>query len=58
MHGFSVKAFFAYAWVRWRDKLAPIKNNLGPRDLLNVPLKQNYGGSTNLSHYLIDGFKL
>jgi hypothetical protein len=30
MHGFGAKAFLAWAWVRWRGKLAPMKNNLEP----------------------------
>jgi hypothetical protein len=39
MHGFGVKAFFAFVWIRWTGKLAPIKNNLGPRNLRDVSLK-------------------
>jgi hypothetical protein len=38
-HGFGVKPFFVCACVRWKDKLAPIKNNVGSRNLLNMSLK-------------------
>jgi hypothetical protein len=44
-----MKPLFAGAWVKWRGKLAPIKNNLRPKRFAKCALKTGMEGVVRIN---------